>query len=154
MDYRFSFYLYQSQNGIWRRGRLWRVDGGWCWIFCFFNIYKQAKVPYFLFPRKSSFLRIYEEYRMNEWKSYFFPCFFFRPKKRMNEWFLNFSVEKNKKTKQHTKIRKKNIRNFYIKKGTSSKSDWMTDELFLGNWKKICFFFPASRKHYFRIWMN
>ena len=32
----------------------------------FFVLYKQAKVPYFLFPRKSYFFRIYEEYRMNE----------------------------------------------------------------------------------------
>ena len=38
---------------------------------------------------------------------------------------------KEKKTK-HTKMRKKNIGNFNIKKGTSSKSDWMTDELFRG----------------------
>ena len=47
-------------------------DGVGCgeWIgvgaYFFVFLYKQAKVPYFLFPWKSSFLRIYEEYRMNE----------------------------------------------------------------------------------------
>ena len=39
----------------------------------------------FLFPRKSSVLRIFEEYRMNEWKSFFFFLsrfvFFFFPGK-------------------------------------------------------------------------
>ena len=39
--------------------------GGWMGVGAeFFD--KQAKVPYFLFPRKSSFLGIFEEYRMNE----------------------------------------------------------------------------------------
>ena len=37
----------------------------------------------FLFSRKSSFFRIFEEFRMNEWKSCFFSglFFFFRKKK-------------------------------------------------------------------------
>ena len=51
----------------------------------------------------------------------------------MNEWRLNFSVEKKKKKnkKTHKNSGKKIQATFIKKKETSSKSDWMTDELFL-----------------------
>ena len=63
-------------------------------------------------------------------------------------------VEKKKKNKTTHKNAEKQRTHLLYKKGTSSKSDWMTNELFLGNWKKNMLFFSASRKHYFRIWMN
>ena len=95
---------------------------------------------------------------MNEKAVFFFPglFFFFRQKNRMNEWRLNFSVEKKKKQK-NTKIREKKYKQLLLKnKETSSKSDWMTDELFLGKKKQLYFFprFAGKKKHDFRIWMN
>ena len=94
---------------------------------------------------------------MNEWKICFFFrfIFFFRPKNRMNEWYLNFSVEKKKKNKKtHKNSEKKNASNLLKKKETSSKSDWMTDELFLRKKKKkqLYFFFPLTIFGF--EWMN
>ena len=83
---------------------------------------------------------------MNEWKScfFFFPgcVFFFRPKIWMNEWLVNFS-RKKKNTKKHTKIPEKKKHNQLLLKkiGIRQKSEWMTDELFLGKKKNMLVFF-------------
>ena len=99
----------------------------------------------FLFPRKSSFFRIFEEFRMNEWKScfFFFRFVFFFPPKKSNEWMtLELFRGKEKKQKNTQKFGKKKYKQLLLKKKeTSSKSDWMTDELFLGKKKKTAVFF-------------
>ena len=74
MDYRPSFYHYQSQNGIWERGRWCRVDGGWCWISCFLYkkcfFYYSSKILYVkikTFAWKKSFLCAWK-FTANTWK--------------------------------------------------------------------------------------
>ena len=70
------------------------------------------------FTRISSFLRTFEEFQPNEWKScFFFPgcIFFFGLKNLMNEWQLNFSEKKNN-TQKHTKIQEKKHNPHLLKK--------------------------------------
>ena len=95
--------------------------------------YCGSKVPYFFFPGISSFLCIFWEIRMNEWKSCFF---FFRCRKKKtalksNEWMACelFRGKKKKNRKISQKFQK----------------------------SACVFFFPRFRKkkkHDFRIWMN
>ena len=100
---------------------------------------------------------------MNEWKSCFFffsgLFFFFRQKIRMNEWHLNFSVEKKKNKKTHKNSEKKIQATFIKKKGNFIKI-WLNDRWTFPREKKktAVFFFSrfAGKKkiHDFRIWMN
>ena len=148
--YKFSIY----KKGVCTYGRWWRVDGGWCWILCFFYIYKPAKVPYFFIsPEKFLFAHLWGI--SNEWmKKLFFP-FFFRPKNRMNEWPLNFSVEKKKNKTTHKNAEKKHKQLLYKKRNFIKI--WLNDRwTFPREMKKknILFFLPASREHRFLIWMN
>ena len=110
---------------------------------------------FFYFPgivRFFAFLRNIEW--MNEKVVFFyfrFVFFFFPPKIWMNEWpKMTYELFRGKKkNKKHRKKcgKKKKQASFIKKIGTSSKSDWMTDELFLEKKKTSCiFFFPASRK--------
>jgi len=100
--------------------------------------FAQPKVPYFFFPRISSFLCIFGENRMNEWKS----CFFFsgaRKKKkqfwnRMNEWPTNLSAGK-KKTENLPEIfwKRQKINLFFFsafseKKNTIFGFEWMNGQ--------------------------
>ena len=109
------------------------------------NANAKSKVSYFFFTRKSSFLCTFREYRMNEWKGcFFFPgCVFFSAPKI--EWMNGmWTFPGKKKTQKNTHIfGKKKHNHFLLKKiGNHWKSEWMTDELFLGKKKhKLVFFF-------------
>ena len=102
----------------------------------------------FLFPWISSFLRIFEEYRMNEWKSCFFSrfVFFFRPKNRMNEWPSNLSVEKKKNKKINKSWRKKKHKQLLLKKSELDQNliEWPMN--LSAEKKNTTCFFSALRK--------
>ena len=128
--------------------------GGWMGVgdefYVFFIYINRQRYRIFLFPRKSSFLRIFEEYRMNEWKSCFFlfpGCFFFPPQKIewMNdpEWPSNFSAEKKKNKKTHKNPGKKNTSNFYKKSELDQNLiEWQMN-FSAGNKKSKLIFFPT-----------
>ena len=85
---------------------------------------------------------------MNEWKSCFFSSrfvFFFRQKSRMNEWHLNFSVEKKKNKKTHKNSGKKTQATFIKKKGNFIKI-WLNDRWTFPGKKKAVFFSPLREK--------
>ena len=111
-----------------------------------------GKGTVFCFTRKSSFLWIFEEFRMNEWKICFFSrvVFFPRPKIWMNAWLVNFS--RKKKIKENTqKFRKKKHNQLLLKKKMEfikNPNEWPMNF----SWEKknkFVFFFtvcPASRE--------
>ena len=94
---------------------------------------------------------------MNEKAFFYLPFFFSKKIEWMNDvWAFPWKRKKNKKT--HKKLKKKIQATFIKKKETSSKSDWMTDELFLGKKKTAVIFFPLRGKKKYTIfgfeWMN
>ena len=103
----------------------------------------------FFFTRKSSLLYIFEEFRMNEWKSWVYfsgSCFFFSVQKF--EWrngLLTFPGKK-KNTKKHTKIPEKKTQPSFIKKNRNPSKIRMNDRwTFMGKKenKLVFFFFPG-----------
>ena len=97
---------------------------------------------------------------MNEKAVFFFPgyVFFSGLQNWMNEWHVNFSVEK-KKHKNHTKMReKKNTTNFVKKNGFPQNPDEWPMNFSRNRKKSACiFFFPLrgkKKKQHFGIWMN
>ena len=100
----------------------------------------------FLFPWISSFLRIFEEYRMNEWKSCFFSpvCFFFPPQKS-NEW-MAFELIRGKEKKQKS-WKKKKHKQLLLKKSELDQNliEWPMN-LSADKKNTTCFFFPLRGK--------
>ena len=115
-----------------------------------FNCLLPAKgTVFFYFPGKVRFFAFLRNFEwMNEKAVFFFPvCFFFRQKIRMNEWHLNFSVEKKKNKKTHKNSEKKIQATFIKKKGNFIKI-WMNDRWTFPRKKKkqLYFFFPLRGK--------
>ena len=127
-------------------------------VFEFFYTWIKG-IVFFFYTEKFVFVIFFRNFEwMNEKCLFFFPGLFFRPKIWMNEWLVNFS-RKKKNTKKHNKIPEKKKHNQLLLKkiGIRQKSEWMTDELFLGKKKtSLCFFSPvfSAKKHRFWIWMN
>ena len=94
-----------------------------------YKLYLRGRVgTVFFFSRKSSFFGIFEEYRMNEWKSCFFfrGCvFFFRPRNWMNEWHVNFSRKKKTQKNTHSSWKKKH--NQLLLKKRNFIKIWLND---------------------------
>ena len=118
-----------------------------------------SKVPFYFLPRISSFLRIFERFRLNEWKScFFFPGCFFFPASKI-EWMNDMWTfpRKKKNTKKHTKYEKKKQPTFVKKKEDFIKI------LMNGRWtfprkekNTSCFFFGFRKKNtiFGFEWMN
>ena len=125
----------------------------------------QPKVPYFFFPGKVRFCALLEKNRLNEWKYCF--LFFPNPEKkkkqlwdRMNEWHVNFSVERKKHTKNRKTAEKKKYNQLLLKKRGLHKNpnEWPINFSWEIKKNKSVFFFPAPRKKKNTIfgfeWMN
>ena len=111
--------------------------------------------------RISSFLRIFEGFRLNEWKScFFFRVVYFFPASKIRWMNDMWTCPRKKRTQKNTKNtqQKKNNPLLLKKKRTSSKSEWMADELFRGKKKTHLVFFLGFGKKKNTIfwfeWMN
>ena len=98
---------------------------------------------------------------MNENAVFFFPEA--KKKKqlwdRMNEWHVNFSLEKKKTHINSRKCGKKKTQPTYVKKRGphQNRNEWPINFSSEIKKNKLYFFFPRSaekKKHDFRIWMN
>ena len=117
-------------------------------------LFIRANVPYFFIsPEKFVFAHFWGI--SNEWMKklffFYFPVCFFFPLQKLNEW-MTFELfrGKEKKNKTHKNAEKKHTQLLYKKRNFIKI--WLNDRwTFPREQKKKYAFFPASRKHYFRI---